>query len=244
MEKVLVFSIALGNYKEKFLPCIDSQKHYCKKLGYSYLLIDSSPRAMTASESAWLKIGLMDKFLGQHWEYVIFIDADCEIREHAPGIVLNIKDNPRSVFFATGYSGRINSGVIIVRNHTDSISFFQKILRHCDDIMPAPDKALYENGHVIHFGKNTSCVGLLPHKEWNNNSEYDPESFIQHYSGGPLRDHYEKRFPFTEIKRKNSFWQLLGKRLFLRKKNQPCPVSASLQNLLPFYEQHYVKGNH
>ena len=89
------------------------------------------------------------------------------------------------------YGSQANAGVIIVRDAQPTRDFFQAVMDNANRGVPKRDRAPYENGHVIHFARrNERAVGTLAHRLWNNNSTLDPESFIQHFSTGPLRDHY------------------------------------------------------
>ena len=45
-NKVLVFSIALEGYDDLFGRCIETQKQYCDKHQYNYILVKESPRKL------------------------------------------------------------------------------------------------------------------------------------------------------------------------------------------------------
>ncbi|MBF9237485.1 DUF273 domain-containing protein [Hymenobacter sp. BT683] len=188
-NRTLVLSIALGGYDLVFRNCIKSQQDYCDRLGYEYRLITDSHYKLTASVSSWLKIVLIIKALKSGYDTIFFIDADCLVRPHTPGIEQIVADT-ESIYVAQGYSGRINAGVIIVKNTPQSLAFFQNILDKCEIKVPQDDYALYENGHMIHYGKNSPEIKIIPRLLWNNNSEIDEKSYVQHYSGGPLRAVY------------------------------------------------------
>ena len=243
----LVFSIALGGYERLFGKCIRTHRAFCKNYGYKYILANRTPGILQPMEAAWLKIPLIILALENHWDWVMFIDADCEIRPFCPPIESVIKHN-KSVYLVPGYSGRPNSGVIIVRQHPDALTFFRAILKNADRSVPEEDRALYENGHVIYYSKQNSTVEIL-NRRWNNNAEFKQESFIQHYSGGPLRSFYLS----TPDAR---FWNLMlriyrkGIRLISKviNKKRSTVGEDSLVNRLAqytkFYKEHYPSFMH
>lgn len=202
----LVFSIALGGYERLFGKCIRTHRTFCKNYEYEYILINRTPGVLQPAEASWLKIPLIILALENHWDWVMFIDADCEIRPFCPPIESVIKQD-KSVYLVPGYSGRPNAGVIITRQHLDALTFFRTILKNADQPVPEEDRALYENGHVIYYSKQNSAIAYLD-RRWNNNAKLEQDSFIQHYSGGPLRDFY---LSIPEAR----FWHLM---LRIRKK--------------------------
>ncbi len=113
-KKVLVFSIALEGYLQLFKSCLDSQREYCKRYGIEFLLIEEAPRKLQPFEAAWLKIFLLRSALKGDYEWIAFLDADCEVRNHAPFFVSEFteKYKGKSLFMSHGFSERINSGVI------------------------------------------------------------------------------------------------------------------------------------
>jgi hypothetical protein len=191
MSNVLVFSIALNGFEIPFSRCIASQRAYCDKYGYRYVLVRDAPRKLFPTEAAWIKIPLMKAALDGPYEWVVFLDADIEVRPHTPCIVDTLSREPgKSLFFVHGHSGRVNSGVLIARKHPTSKAFFDEVLTHADVKLPEEDRAPYENGHVIHYAKSNPSVHLLDHYLWNNNSILDQRAYLQHYSSGPLRRAY------------------------------------------------------
>ncbi len=198
MNDTLVFSIALGTYDILFKSCIQSHKEYCKKYGYEYKVITNTYKDLSASESSWLKIPLIVNAIEAGYKNIFFVDADCEIRKHAPPVD-QLMEGAYSLFLAPGISGRINAGVIIVKNTSDSLAFFNNIIQQCEITIPKEDFAAFENGHMIHFGKNNPIVKMISHNQWNNNSTFDENSYVQHFSNGKakLRQRYLKMHPIT-----------------------------------------------
>lgn len=191
-NQVLVFSIALKGYSKIYNDCIKSQKQYCERSGYSYILVDQAPGNLLPKEAAWLKLFLLRSALKCNYKWVAFIDADCEIREHAPPFVEEFKKakGKKVIFLAHGFSGRINSGVIFLRNTKEAEDYLEQVIKNGDNEVPDEDKALYENGHMIHYGKRNPNVEIIDAVKWNNNFAIDKGSYIQHYSGGILREKY------------------------------------------------------
>jgi hypothetical protein len=187
-ESVLVLSIGLSGYDRIFKRCVDSQRAYCRAHGYAYEIVTRVPGGATPPESSWLKVPLMLEALARGYEWVAFLDSDCEVRPHTPPVP-TIYQPGRSVYLAVGKSGRFNAGVIIVRNTPESRAYLERVLAHAEQEVPAEDQAPYENGHVIHFARGNDAVGTLD-RTWNNNVELVPSDFVQHFSGGPLRPLY------------------------------------------------------
>jgi hypothetical protein len=248
-KKVLVFSIALEGFEHTFSDCIRSHMQYCKKNGYKYLLIKKSPYRLQPHEAAWLKVPLMLASLSAGSEWCFFLDADCEVRPHAPDFTTYLdKIAPEhSIFMAPGFSGRINSGVIFGKNEANTLEFLSTILAHADSEVPDPeDVAPYENGHFIFWGKKNPSLYLLEHSLWNNNSNIDPDSYIQHYSRGKIRDLYLE----SQASRKNNLERLLesvSTLFYSTKRMEKRPlmtetdviISESMQQLLAFYVKEY-----
>lgn len=189
----LLFSIALNGYDRVYRDCLQSQARYSDRHGYRFWLVDAVPWRLTASQCAWLKVEIMRGLLDAGAPYVAFFDADCEIRDHAPPFHLEFSSS-KSLLLAPGKSGRVNSGVIFASNsEPSSARFLEGLISNAHVPIPRPDATRYENGHFIHFGKSFSGLGLLEHQAWNNNSQYDESSYVQHYSDGKLREIYRAR---------------------------------------------------
>ncbi len=247
MKNILFLSIATGGYKKIFESCINTHIEYCKKNGYHYTLIDQVPRKLSGAESSWIKLSLIKMALNKGYEWVAFIDADCDINVSMPLIEEYFEnlDKTKSIFLAKGKSGRINAGVIFAKNTPEAYNFFENIINNADKQVPLEDRAPYENGHVIYYGKGDPNVCIIEHKLWNNNSEIDPKSYIQHYSSGVLRDWFvanrqEIAPPATKasdnlLKRGiKKIWKISG---FL---NAAPKISKSIKELEPYFKANYT----
>lgn len=245
-EKTLVFSIALGGYSQLFKKCISSQRRYCEKFGLDYVLVDKSPRSLLPIEAAWLKIFLLKEVLSSgNYKWIAFIDADCEIREFAPLFTSDLKlyNESKSVFMAHGFSGRINSGVIFLKNTPEALFYLTNVINHKDSPIPKEDQALYENGHMIHFSKDNPIVQIIEFKKWNNNQNINTESFIQHYSGGMLREQYLRKNPIRTFVYKAV--KKIKRYIFKSPSSTSTPRSSinQIDSLVPFYLKTFTSFN-
>lgn len=243
-EKVLVFSIALGGYSQLFKNCISSQRNYCKKFNLDYVLVNKSPRKLLPTEAAWLKLFLLRTALNTNkYSWIAFIDADCEIRDFSPLFLTDFKkyDDSKSVFLAHGFSGRINSGVILLKNSQEALKYLNNVINNGDIPVPIEDQALYENGHMIHYGKTNQTVQILESLKWNNNQTITETSYIQHYSGGILRELYLKEHPFRNLVYKI---QKRLKRFYYTFSSRTTQTSMQVINsLIPYYTKIYPPFN-
>ena len=249
-SKALVFSIALEGFEQTFGDCIKTQIEYCRRYQYDYVLIKRSPYHLYPDEAAWMKVPLIRAALAGNYEWVSFLDADCEIRSHTPGFSEHFSalSESKTIFMAPGFSGRLNSGVIFAKNSPASLSFFDKILINADLEIPTPeDRAPYENGHFIYYGKDNPAVYPLEHQLWNNNSRLDDKSYIQHYVRGPMREWYMNNRVLP--KKESLIKKVLIDPFFnnnlniLKNKAQrpvkPMIISESINKLLPYYMKKY-----
>jgi hypothetical protein len=190
-RETLMFSMAFNGYDLLYNKCIRTQRAYAKRQGYCYRFVNRPRWTSLTRECAWLKISLMVAALKHGHPWVLFIDADAEVKPATPPI--QTLDEPgKSVFLVPGWSGRVNSGVLIVKNTPESLALFERILANAEKPVPAEDSISWgENGHVIHFAKDQPFVKLCS-RQWNNNSEPAMEDYIRHYSNGPMRDTYKQ----------------------------------------------------
>jgi hypothetical protein len=177
----LVFSIAMNGYGWAWRACIRSHETYAERWRFDYASVDL-PWTVSAAEAAWLKVPLMIRALeGGCYPWVLFLDADALVRSHCPDFRC-VATAGRDVYMAHGHSGRVNSGVIIVRRSEESLRFFRAIVSDCESAVPPEDAAPYENGHVIKHGKADPLVGLVE-RRWNNTADPDLDDYIRHFTG-------------------------------------------------------------
>ena len=192
MPKVLIFTLAARGYHWLYRDNLESQREYAQRHGYTYSVVDRPQLTTLGLDVAWLKIHLIKKALSMDFDWVFFIDADAKIQPNCPPI-LDLQQQEKSIYVANGYSGRINSGVLIIKNDVASRNFFNTVLSHRDHSLPPEDDVGWgENGHIIHFAKANASIAIIS-KHWNNNSDAKLNDYIRHYSAGPLRKLYKPR---------------------------------------------------
>jgi hypothetical protein len=197
-EQTLMFSMAFNGYDLLYNRCIRSQRDYAKRQGYLYRFVNRPRWTSLTRECAWLKIALVIRALERGYDWVFFIDADAEVKPDTPPIQ-QLAESGKSVYLVPGWSGRINSGVLIARNTPEALAMFREILANAENPVPDEDSISWgENGHVIHYAKNQPFVKICDRK-WNNNSDPAMVDYIRHYSNGPMRDIYTQ----------TRFWRML-----------------------------------
>ncbi len=97
----------------------------------------------------------------------------------------------KDLYLANGFSGRANSGVIIVRSSERVVSLLSTMYVNALNPLPAEDDVGWgENGHVIHYAKDYEGLQVLDQR-WNNNFAPELEDYFRHYSAGPMRKFYK-----------------------------------------------------
>lgn len=124
----------------------------------------------------------------------MYVDADCQIQHDCPAFE-TVNQSDKYLFVAPGFSGRINSGVIIAHHHASALEAIDVVIDNRKKTLPDEDSVgrIYgggENGHIIHYRKNNPIVALLDQRR-NNNHTPSLVDYIRHYSaGGPMRSLY------------------------------------------------------
>ena len=140
------------------------------------------PWTVSPAEAAWLKVPLIVRGLeGGYYPWVLFLDTDAQIRSHCPDFRC-VATPGRDVYMAHGHTGRVNSGVIMVRLSAKSLRFFREIVSDCESTVPGEDAAPYENGHMIKHGKANPLVGLIE-RRWNNTVDPNLDGSVRHFTG-------------------------------------------------------------
>lgn len=192
-NKVIVFSLAMNGYQYLYRKNFETHRAYCKKNGYEYRLYNKPVISCSGKECAWFKLYLMLKIFQEDVDWVVFLDADTEVRTLAPAVETLSQEN-KSFYVANGYSERINSGVMIVKKDKKVSELMAKCLDSINMPLPVEDDVGWgENGHIIHFFKNQPCVQLIDQR-WNNNVDPNLDDYIRHYSAGPLRASFTPSF--------------------------------------------------
>ncbi|MFT6988487.1 MAG: hypothetical protein ACJASL_000449 [Paraglaciecola sp.] len=188
-DKVLVFSIALNGYQWLYKDCIASHKRYADRHSYTYQVVTRPYATSIGVECCWLKLTLMIEALDNGYDAVLFVDADAYIQIEAPKLSSVLLPD-KYIYLAKSYSGRYNSGVMLIKNHSKIRRLLNTIItsRH-QPISAENDVGWGENGHIIEYTKHCQFVSTL-NRSWNNT--YDPElnDYIRHFSFGPLRTNF------------------------------------------------------
>lgn len=145
---MILLCTASDNYIEKYKVCISSQTMWCRKHSYTYNLVNGTQESRNWKRA---KIDELEKLLTTTKEDVCLIDGDCLIKDACPPI--DFLNDQKSIYYANGKSGRLNSGFLYFKNNNTSRQFIKELkekLQH-----PIPSKKGYyvtkkgENGHII-----------------------------------------------------------------------------------------------
>jgi hypothetical protein len=185
-NNVLVFSIALNGYQWLYKDCIASHKRYAYRHNYTYQVVTRPYATSIGVECCWLKLTLIVEALESGYDNVLFVDADAFIQTHTPK-VNSVLLPEKYLYLAKSYSGRYNSGVILIKNHSKVRRLFKTIItaRH-KPILAENDVGWGENGHIIQYTKDCKFVSTL-NRSWNNTYDLELNDYIRHFSFGPLR---------------------------------------------------------
>lgn len=185
-SSVLVLSLANHGYQHLYADNLDSHKIYANMQGYDYLCMDRKVDISLGIEVVWLKLYAMREALQKGYGWVMFVDADAFIRAEAPEVE-SLDTDGKTLYMCLGYSGRINSGVIIAKKSFSAIKFFSDVIAAMDVPLGSDDDVGWgENGHVILVSHNNPSV-LVVDNRWNNNHIVELDDYVRHYSAGPMR---------------------------------------------------------
>ncbi|WP_237692998.1 hypothetical protein [Rothia nasimurium] len=182
MKKILVFSVGLNGYAFGFRKALESHQKYSERIGADYF-VASKLKVNDPAIAAWMKVTLIDKALEAGYDYVAYIDADCEVQGDTPNFIDLFDGSTKSVLMAKGVSGRWNSGVIFVENTHESRMWTQALLKSITEpIAEEHRKNLrFENGNIIAVESKLNCVTEIDYR-WNN-SYQSKSDYIHHYTG-------------------------------------------------------------
>jgi hypothetical protein len=188
--KIIISCSASPDFVKKWKRCIESQKLYCKKYGYDYV-VDDRPllEGQTNNEWTWKKHYTLDQYENTH-DLFVAIDADCEIKKNTPPIESVLNDN--SIYYVLGVSKRPNAGFMIFRNDSVRKYFHTELKKRRLQPVP-PDfrvKLSGDNGHVIWIlSEMTKGLQELP-LQWNcSQPSHIDDAYILHYTNH-LRGYY------------------------------------------------------
>ncbi len=181
-----VLTIATPDYQDRWQFCIDSQRLYCNRYGYEHAII---PQPESSLHPKWAKLDIALRLLISETD-VLLIDCDAEIAPNCPPFTNVLTTSAaHDFFFVRGISGRVNSGVLILRGGVGSgaSALLRDCLAHRLERVPPEDFVSEEgeNGHIIHFAKREAHAsrGKELGLEWNcSNPARAPDAFIRHYT--------------------------------------------------------------
>ncbi len=188
-DRVLVMSMACNGYQWRYRTLISSHRAYTLRHGYDYLLFDRPALTRMGPECAWLKVPLLLSALQTGYDAVVWLDADTLVRHHCPALS-ELPHSDKTVFAARGYSMRLNSGVMILKQSVTAMAFLKHALFRATRPLPKEiDIGWGENGHLIDAAHQFDCVHYLDQR-WNNNEDPLLDDYIRHYSAGPLSEEF------------------------------------------------------
>jgi len=193
MKKVIIFTVALNGYQWRYKSLLTSHENYAKRHGYQYVAVTKPAMSLLGEEVAWLKIKLILEAMNTGYDWVVFLDADTRVAEYTPPIH-QLADINKHLYACKGYTGRLNSGVLVIENTKSTYQLFSKIINHATHPIPKEDDVGWgENGHVIHYTKHCDFLHFIDNR-WNNNHNPTLTDYIRHYSQGPLHDSFKPPF--------------------------------------------------
>ncbi|MGH1429353.1 MAG: putative nucleotide-diphospho-sugar transferase [Arenicella sp.] len=191
-QQPILFSVALNGYYWVYRDCIESHRAYAKRMGYEYHCISRPFVSKLGNECCWFKISILLRLLRNGVENVVVLDADTMISNLAPSFdkVLAATEH---LGMARGVSGEYNSGVMFIKNTSQTRHFLkQLLLRQGEKLGPDDPVGWGENGHIIDMLKTMPLATDLP-LIWNNTSNPSLRDYIRHYNNGPMRTSVIKR---------------------------------------------------
>jgi len=192
---MILLCAADDGYVEKYKPCIKSQRNWCIKNNYRYNLVSG-----TRDSHNWkrAKVKELDFLLNSTKEDICLIDGDCYIKEKCPPI--NFLNSEKSIYYANGKSGRLNSGFLYFKNNKDSLNFLYDLKEKLNFKVPR-GKGYYvtkegENGHVIwvkhEYENNNANIFQEISKKWNCSSPaLKEDAYVLHFTNDLKKEIYK-----------------------------------------------------
>lgn len=199
-SQLLVFDIALNGYRLFYRKALKSHQDYAERIGATYINVSRPYFSLLGVECCWLKLCLIKAAIERGYDQVLFLDADAVVQTTCPDIRQCLSSD-EAIYMAKGYTGRYNSGVILVQQHQQTLPFLNRILSSRFQSIPDSDSVGWgENGHIIHHAKGVDFIGTLG-IEWNNTYDATCDDYIRHFNFGPMRQ---------------KVWQNLGHKMLSR----------------------------
>lgn len=214
MHHTVLFTIATNGYGEIFADHLESQRNYAHEHDYAYLAVTKTPPfGISATNSAWLKLFLIRRLLRTGVQRVMFLDSDAMVIGNPPALE-SMEVSGKSIYMSRESNGNYNSGVIFCLLADGSLRFLNHLCRMADwpsIMLPAADRNLYENGHVIYASRQFAdhIETISPQWNYNYNSELPTPSSPVYVSHGREVWHRNPRSRQPPV----SHWQTMYKRL-------------------------------
>jgi hypothetical protein len=190
VASILLFSIATNGYDRHFERHLASQRCLAEMMNATHWTVRGSPPwGITAHDSSWLKVPLLSRALSLGYRWVLFLDADCEVRVLKSPFD-GLDDGEGAIYLCRDFSSRLNAGMMLVQNTGEARRLLRKLMLSSlvpGSLLPREDRNAYENGHVIRFWKNEPQVRIMDSR-WNwTTEEGDGGAFIRHHGGWTAR---------------------------------------------------------
>jgi hypothetical protein len=183
---MIVLCTASDNYVSKYDFCIDSQNKYCQQNNYQYHLITGAKESRNWKRA---KIYALKELLDNTNSDVLMIDCDCFITDKTPPLDSFLTD--KSIYYANGISGRLNSGFVYFKNDHHSKKFVDDLIELLKSDVPM-GKGFFvtrggENGHMIWlqsiYQEQNQEIFCEISYQWNCSSpKLTSESYVLHFT--------------------------------------------------------------
>lgn len=234
--KTLIFSVALNGYQWVYAKCLKSHEQYARKIGADYRAITTPFFSWAGVECCWLKLFLARQAMSAGYSAVVFLDADTQVQISAPSIFDEVK-NAKHIYMARGYSGQVNSGVMLLRNHPKTRWFLTSVISTIrTGIAKRSNVGWGENGNVIEVLKHSDCFSLLD-DAWNKTAELGEADYIRHYNHGPMRSFVLTHGWHKLVSRLSDYWYKLN--MLVQRQNKSTLIKKFVEKDLARIQKRY-----
>ena len=210
IEQPVVLQVAVNGYVDPFTEFLWRTHKWAWACDYVYRCV-TAPAGLPRDDCGWLKMACVEQLL-QKYRTVFLVDADAYVMEECPRLESILRDDAE-IYAKVGFSGRINSGVMIFHHGVPKSTLadaFRRLFANCDKKVPPEDRAPQENGHVINCWKNWPTLKILP-PPWNTNTsvfDYDGTAYVTHAQlpGMDLESYKKKMRKISNEKNPQPLW--------------------------------------
>lgn len=234
--KTLIFSVALNGYQWVYAKCLTSHKQYADRIGADYKAITTPFFSWSGVECCWLKLFLAKQAMSTGYRAVVFLDADTQVQMAAPNIFEEMKAS-NHIYMARGYSGQVNSGVMLLRNHPKTQLFLTSVIGTIrSDLAKRSNVGWGENGNVIEVLKHSDCFSQLDNA-WNKTAELGEADYIRHYNHGPMRSFVLTHGWHKLVSRLSDYWYRFN--MLVQRQNKSTLIKKFVEKDLVRIQQRY-----